>query len=45
VAAGAAAEMVEVAGGVEVEEWIDRWMLVWRWERLLKTALIFGGQK
>ena len=34
-AAGAAAEMGKVAGSVEVEEWIDRWMLVWWWERLL----------
>jgi len=31
-AARAVAEMVEVAGGVEVEEMIDRWVSVWRME-------------
>jgi len=35
VAAGAAAVMGEVAGGVKAEEWTDRWMSVWRWEPLL----------
>jgi len=31
-AAGAAAEMVEVAGGVEAEERTYRWVSVWRME-------------
>ncbi|KAG6783662.1 hypothetical protein POTOM_009325 [Populus tomentosa] len=32
---GIVAEMEEVVGGVEEEKWTNRWVSVWRWERLL----------
>jgi hypothetical protein len=47
-AVGAAAKMGEVAGGVEAEEWTDRWVSMW-WSAVvgkkMLEAAVHGGRE